>query len=181
MITFVLGKQNSGKSELAEKLAMQSGDVRRYYIATMKIFDDEGRDRVRKHREKREGKGFITIEREYDIISVLNDMEYPEQATLLLECVSNLVGNEIYDNAARAERLKCGELSAEGFADETAEEIKQLSEKVHNTIIVSNEYESDAEGYDDETRDYIRMLDMVNERISRYSDRIYDLRKGSTD
>ena len=178
MITFVLGKQNSGKSELAEKLAMQSGDDRRYYIATMKILDEEGRDRVRKHREKREGKGFITIEREYDILGVLNDLEEPDEATLLLECVSNLVGNEIYDNAARAERRKDGELSTEGFADEIADEIKKLSENVHNMIIVSNEYESDAEGYDDETRNYVHMLDMVNERISRYTDWIYDLRKG---
>ena len=178
MIGFVLGKQNSGKSELAEKLAMQSGDDIRYYIATMKILDDAGRERVKKHREKRDGKGFITIEREYDILKVSNELEDPEVSTVLLECVSNLVGNEIYDNSERAKRRKNGELSDESFANEIAGEIKKLSESVHNMIIVSNEYESDAEGYDDETRNYVHMLDMVNERISRYSDRIYDLRKG---
>ena len=178
MISFVLGKQNSGKSELAEKLALQSGDDRRYYVATMKILDEAGRQRVQKHREKRAGKGFITIECEYDILSVLDKTDAPAETTVLLECVSNLVGNEIYENSARAERMTKGELSEEGFADEIAAEIKKFSEKLHNIIIVSNEYESDAQGYDDETRAYVRMLDMVNERISRYSDRIYDLRKG---
>lgn len=178
MISFILGKQNSGKSALAEKLALQSGDSLRYYIATMKIRDEEGRKRVIKHREMREGKGFITIEREYDIPGVLRDIEDPGRSTLLLECVSNLVGNEIYDNPARCKRRKNGELSEESFAGEIAGDIKNLSEKVHNIIIVSNKYESDAEGYDDETRAYVRMLDRVNEKISRYSERIYDLRKG---
>ena len=171
MISFILGTSNSGKSELAEKLAMESGDDKRYYIATMKIYDEAGRERVSRHRQQREGKGFVTIEKEYDIRGVLELIEKPEEATVLLECVTNLVGNEMFENPVGKERIKT--------ADEIAEDIKYVAGRVHNIIIVSNEYESDADTYDDATRNYIHLLDHVNKRISSFSDRVMDMRRGS--
>ena len=70
MIYLVIGTQNSGKSELAEKLSLETGDSNRFYIATMKIYDEAGLQRVEKHRKMRDGKGFITIEQEYNITEV---------------------------------------------------------------------------------------------------------------
>ena len=171
MISFILGTQNSGKSELAERLSMESGDRRRYYLATMKICDEAGRLRVEKHRQQREGKGFVTIEREYDMRRVPEEIEEPQEVTLLLECVSNLVGNEMHENPYRGER--------ERIADRIAEDIRFLAGRVHNIIIVSNEYAGDAEGYDEETREYVRLLNLVNERIRSFSDKVIDMRKGS--
>jgi adenosylcobinamide kinase/adenosylcobinamide-phosphate guanylyltransferase len=139
----------------------------------MKIYDEAGRERVSRHRQQREGKGFFTIEKLYDIREVIEQIEKPDEATVLLECVTNLVGNEMFENPAGKEKIKS--------ADEIAEDIEYVAGRVHNMIIVSNEYESDADTYDDATRNYIRLLDLVNERINSFSDRVMDMRKGSAD
>ena len=63
--------------------------------------------------------------------------------------------------------------------DKVVDEIKQLSKKVNNIIIVTNEYERDDEGYDVSTRRYVYILSMINEKLSAFSEKIYDLRKGN--
>ncbi len=186
MIHLVIGTQNSGKSALAEELATNTKDAVRVYLATMKIYDETGRKRVQKHRRQREGKGFETLEQEYNISNVIERIQDLSDTTVLLECVSNLVGNELYENHDRRgisyfigngieveERRKT-------LADEIAEEIRTLAVSVHNTIIVTNEYPGDDPGYDPETRVYVQLLSMVNDRIKEFSDKIYDLRKEST-
>ena len=62
MIELVYGGSGSGKSEFAENLILKSECENRFYIATMIIFDDEGKKRVERHRKLREKKNFITIE-----------------------------------------------------------------------------------------------------------------------
>ena len=61
MIELVYGGSGSGKSEFAEKLILDSECENRFYIATMKIFDDEGKKRVERHRKLRGNKNFISI------------------------------------------------------------------------------------------------------------------------
>ncbi|MCR5404151.1 MAG: bifunctional adenosylcobinamide kinase/adenosylcobinamide-phosphate guanylyltransferase [Butyrivibrio sp.] len=182
MIYLVLGTSNSGKSAFAEELSMKTGDPVRLYLATMKVCDEEGTERVKRHRRQRRGKGFVTIEAQYNIQEAAAAADKPEDTTVLLECVSNLVANELYENPLR--RHPDHDLSADeadkmedSMADEIAEEIKRLAFKVHNLVIVSNEYDKDGENYDDSTRRYVRMLSKVNDRIKAFSDKIFDLRK----
>ena len=183
MIYLVIGTQNSGKSELAEKISMDTGDSRRYYLATMKIYDDEGHKRVEKHRQQREGKGFVTIEHEYDLTAVLDKIDSPKESTVLLECVSNLVGNELFENQIWKkkvlEHLNAPDLDdrENDFADSISRDIKNLSDHVNNLIIVTNEYKDAGSNFDDETRLYVELLDMVNDRVIKFSDKVYDLRK----
>ncbi len=183
MVYLVIGTQNSGKSVLAEKLAMETKDPSRIYLATMKVCDDDAKERVAKHRKQREGKGFVTVEKEYDITDVLSGMEKPDETTLCLECVSNLVGNELYDNPENfgVKELLASEAETAGkkaeFADRVAAEIKAVADKVSNIILVTNEYEDKDDEFDDETKLYVELLKMVNERISGFSDETYDLRK----
>ena len=98
MLRLITGPPDSGKSLKAEELAVQGGRKNLYYLATMKVMDEEGSDRVKKHRAQREGKGFATIEQPYDIIKALDVIKAPKESTVLLECLSNLVGNELHDN-----------------------------------------------------------------------------------
>ena len=61
MLTLVLGGAASGKSEYAERLAVEAGG-RKFYLATMKPFDAECEARIKKHRAARQKKGFETVE-----------------------------------------------------------------------------------------------------------------------
>ena len=87
MHTLVIGGSASGKSELAELLALK-GPAPRYYIATMEVRDAESQRRVARHKTLRADKGFRTIERTVD----LGGLRLPEPGgTALIECVTNLV------------------------------------------------------------------------------------------
>lgn len=177
MTVLVTGTVNSGKSALAEDIAMHTGDSTRYYLATMKICDEEGRRRVIKHRKQREGKGFITVEMQYNIGRFPEKITSPESSTVLLECVSNLVGNEMHEGRAGVRALLNDPEGREGFADGIAEDIGKLARAVNNLVIVTNSYEDHDEGYDEETALYVKLLDMVNERLALIADRTYDLKK----
>lgn len=197
MIVLVLGGPKSGKSLLAEELCLALGDSEKYYLATMRVMDHEGALRVEKHRKQREGKGFVTIERGRDITGAVKDMAHPEAATVLLECVSNLVGNELFENPvwreADAEEmseksmrygmvveetLECpmrDGMGAKHFADEIVDEIGQLAGAVHHLVIVSSIYPLSDPGYDAATIRYVTYLHAVNERLKALADEVREL------
>ena len=176
MITLVIGRKNSGKSALAEELAMNTGDSKRYYLATMEVFDDEGSMRVERHRKARTGKGFITVEKAYDIWDLEEQAMGLGSSTVLLECVSNLVGNEMHENPARVKLCQGGTPDVDTFVEGVYGDIVALGNQAHNLIMVSSEYEKDAPGYDDATRLFVKLLDKVNEKLMDYADKVYDLR-----
>ena len=160
----ITGKQNSGKSLRAEELAVSYGKPL-FYLATMKIMDEEGRRRVEKHRKQREGKGFITIECEYGIRRALEAMGDPAGATVLLECVANLVGNELYDNPDRTWSQDPMKADPDDFVRVITEDIRYLDDHVDNLIVVTSEYEADGSA-DAATRLYIDLLNRVNKTLS---------------
>lgn len=65
----ITGGSGSGKSEYAEGLSLSLAGKKRIYLATMRIWDGEGRARVQRHRRMRSGKGFYTAERYTDLAS----------------------------------------------------------------------------------------------------------------
>ena len=174
MITLIVGRSNTGKSALAESLALETGR-KVYYVATMKVMDYAGRERVLKHRQQREGKGFITIEREKDIAHVLDACCDAGGSVVLLECVANLVSNLIFDDPSFDMKGIDAKAECERIAGIAADDIKELSGKVRDMIIVTDEYERDGEGYDDPTRFYVRTLSRTNELIKPFCDEVRDL------
>ena len=63
MLIMVTGVSGSGKSEYAEQISCQlAKDNKKYYVATMYPYGEDGRSRVKKHKLQRDGKGFETIE-----------------------------------------------------------------------------------------------------------------------
>ncbi len=78
MYCLVTGGAGSGKSEYAESLALSFCDKAgsMFYIATMYPYDDEEtKRRIHRHRSLREGKGFVTIERPFEISKVLDEIK----------------------------------------------------------------------------------------------------------
>ena len=192
MISLVVGGQNSGKSKFAEELAVKSGEGRLYYLATMKVCDEAGEERIRRHRRQREGKGFITIEVQYGIDRAAEMMDEPAESVVLLECMANLVGNELYDNPDRGwnkckvrnkeevQGIRPDGTGYELFADTVVRDIKKLEGQVKELIVVTNEYHAGVDyktDTDECTLMYIELLNLVNERLKRLADDVYMINK----
>ena len=92
MITLITGGSGSGKSAYAESVITGFGDFERIYIATMYPFDEESHARIRRHRKMRAKKNFQTLE----CYTGLKKLKVPAGSCVLLECMSNLVANEMY-------------------------------------------------------------------------------------
>ena len=163
----VIGSPNSGKSIKAEELALNTGLVP-YYLATMKVLDDEGISRVKKHRDMRDGKGFTTIEIPYRIEEAPGLIEDPKNSVILLECMANLVGNAMHEEDWYPRLMNGDEQAACGFVDYVTDKVKRLDDEVASLIVVSSEYEPE-DTDDAETTLYKRLLHEVNAVIRLFS------------
>lgn len=100
MLHIVYGGSASGKSSYAESFALSlQGDGRLLYIATMYPYkwntteiDPETMQRINRHRAMRADKGFDTVECYRHVEHIVAK----RQDVLLLECMSNLLANEMY-------------------------------------------------------------------------------------
>jgi adenosylcobinamide kinase/adenosylcobinamide-phosphate guanylyltransferase len=172
MVNLIIGTPDSGKSKRAEDLALKlSGDGKRIYLATMDPFGEEGLNRVKKHRKMREGKGFVTIECTRDIASVGEAIKDISNTTLLLECMANLIGNEMH-----ALENKSADNST--IVEIVLDEVLTLSKKAKNMVIVSNEFEPDGEGYDEDTKRYVELMHEVNEGLKKNVDKVHEIKEG---
>ena len=187
MLYIVTGGSGSGKSEYAEQTAVQcrnrtGGTL--WSLATMRIWDDEGRKRVERHRRMRAAKGFETIERytgletlelretfeelnpagldaeqETDSLKYWESRRVAQKQVLLLECMSNLVLNEFYDQENGAE-------------ERILQGIKHLQKQCGDLIIVTNEIFSDGVTYEPESERYIELLGRINRELGQMADSV---------
>lgn len=162
MITLVYGGSGSGKSKFAENLVLKSSFEKRYYIATMKVYSKEGEERVKKHRKLREGKGFETIEATKD----LQDIKLSRHSIVLIECISNLVANEMFQEQI---------IEKEIVIKRVCEEIEYVSNQVSGLILVSNNIFEDGMEYDPDTENYIEALGQINQYLATKSDVVYEV------
>lgn len=166
MIVLIVGVPDSGKSARAEKIALTlAGDRPKIYLATMNPQGEEGIARVARHREARNGKGFITIERMTDIETLAPFMKSNPNASCLLECLSNLVANEMF-------APKNAKLTDDELVKKIVDSVRELRTQVGDLTIVSNEFSPNDPGYDDSTRRYVRLLSQVNAEIKSFADRV---------
>ena len=190
MMILVTGGSGSGKSAFAEDCVVSFGKTDRIYIATMYPFDEESRKRVQRHRKMRQGKGFETVE----CYTGLDKIRLPENCTVLLECMSNLVANEMFPpvdasgiQAAEAEKEALD--APENMKDyETAQisrvskkvlkEVSILSENVAELVIVTNNVFEDGVSYDESTMNYIKAMGIVNRGLAAMAERVVEVVAG---
>lgn len=155
MIALVTGGSGSGKSAYAEHLtAVLAGDAsdRRVYLATMQVWDGESERRVARHRAQRAALRFDTVECPLD----LGQVAIPENATVLLEDIPNLVANEMF--------------APEGNVARIIPDLIALAGKCRNLVIVSNDVFSDGNEYEASTEEYMRLLARVNAALAEIAD-----------
>ena len=148
---------------------------RLFYIAAMKPCGEEAQNRIARHRQLRQGKGFETLERYTDLAGLCTEKPDLAGQTVLVECLSNLTANEIFE--------------PEGAGPENAEEaivdgVRKLAALTENLIVVSldvfGEGRVDGEAADagiseDMTDVYIRVLGRVNARLAQMADTVTEV------
>lgn len=166
MLIVVTGGSGSGKSEYAEGIAVKHKlNNPMYYVATMKSFSDEDDIRVNRHRELRKGKGFITIEQPVNI----SEINIEEGAVVLLECMSNLLANEMFTPNHNVH------LSEVEISEKIISGIENLYVRCQHLIIVTNEVFSDGKVHDQGTMKYINQLGFINRELSKNADKVYEV------
>ena len=106
MLIMVTGVSGSGKSEYAEQISCQlAKDNKKYYVATMYPYGEDGRSRVKKHKLQRDGKGFETIEQYQNIGGALNGCKRDTKPVVLVECMSDLLANECFEENGHPDNI----------------------------------------------------------------------------
>lgn len=191
MITLIIGGSGSGKSAYAEDYVLAAAtDLPKYYIATMQVYDAEGERKVERHRRLRAGKGFVTIEQPTDIgkagikiagnawneqekgdIHEVDGMDAPNEekqgGVALLECMSNLVANEMFSGGQMSE--------TDAVVRRVTEEIEALAKQLTHLVIVSNNVFEDGIAYDASTLRYIEALGRINTRLADLADHVVEV------
>jgi adenosylcobinamide kinase/adenosylcobinamide-phosphate guanylyltransferase len=157
MIVLITGGSGSGKSEYGENLSLKlNAKEKMTYIATMFPYGEETLVKIKRHKEMRKGKGFETIE----CYNGLKEIEKPIHSTVILECISNLLANELYmENGAKEKAF-----------DEVIAGIRKLSQAADNVIIISNEVFSDTGSNNFDMSTYISLLGKINREIGNMAD-----------
>lgn len=152
MKILITGGVKNGKSSYAEELAIKlSKDNDRYYLATMVPYDDEDKNRIKKHQLSRKDKNFKTIEIQTDIDKVLDICD--KNSTFLLDSLTSLVLNEMFKNEG---------LEKEEIINKIKNDLKNLVENVTNIVIVSDYIFSDFQNFSDFTDLYLQIFGDVS-------------------
>ena len=150
MLTLVTGGSGSGKSAFAEDRVLSFGDAQRIYIATMHPFDEESHKRIERHQKMRTG---------------LKNVKLPAGCVVLLECMSNLVANEMFEEQGAHDRT----------VSEVTKGIENLLEQAAHVVIVTNEIFSDAVVFDGDMDSYLEYLGKINQAAAQRADEVVEV------
>ncbi len=169
MIVLIEGGSCSGKSEYAERRALAFGNRNAYYAATMEAMDRESQRRVERHRKRREGADWVTIEQPRHIEELAGHIS-DYDSVVLLECMSNLVANEMYsehEDEDGGSPKACAETILDG--------VLEVAETVENLIVVTNNVFEDGVAAVPELREYLKVLGSVNEALAAQADEVIEM------
>lgn len=164
MLCMIFGGSGSGKSEFAEDLAVKLCPEEKVYLATLTDIDEEMERRVAAHRKMRAGKGFRTIEQGMR----LETLELGQEKLVLLECMTNLLANEMYASGAQKE---------EPASEYIMRGIRRLKSQSEHLIVVCQDAFSEVP-MDPEMRRYVKESGRVNQMLAREADLVIEVKFG---
>lgn len=168
MMVLITGGSACGKSHYAEDLAVRlAGADPLIYMAAMKPYGAESERRIARHRAQRAGRGFTTVEAYTDIDRAVRFNGH-EKSTVLLECLPNLLANELFDDDG-------GMHGSEATAEKVFDELMSVSAAVRNFIIITNETGSDGIDYESATEEYVRILAELGRSLSDKADTVTEV------
>lgn len=167
-ITLVTGGARSGKSTFAQSIFLGKEVL---YIATSIPFDDEMKDRIRKHIEDRP-KNWNTIECYKDIDVHLKDRK---EKYMLLDCLTIMVTNLMFHYENDWENIDIEGINK--IESLITDEVKRLIECVRlldtNIVIVTNELGMGIVPSNLLSRVFRDIAGRVNQILGKYADEVY--------
>ena len=164
MFILILGGTRSGKSRYAVEIARHL-DKKTVYLATLDCFDDEMKDRIKKHKESRP-ETWQTVEEPKNVDQVLLNLKGLCEV-VIIDCLTNLTSNLM----AQLQEEKKLLLRMETI-------MKIISEMDSTVIMVTNEV---GEGIVPATplgRQFRDIAGLTNQLAARYADEVYLMKAG---
>lgn len=164
-LTFVLGGARSGKSNFAEQLVTGSG-LKLIYLATAQARDDEMRERIDIHRERRngsQGPEWETIEEPLALADALRNCCYSGNA-VLVDCLTLWVTN-----------LMLAEADVEREIENLVQGLDKLAAPV---VFVSNEVGMGIVPENAMARDFRDFTGLLHQKIASKSDHVFFIAAG---
>ncbi|MBR1377887.1 MAG: bifunctional adenosylcobinamide kinase/adenosylcobinamide-phosphate guanylyltransferase [Bacteroidaceae bacterium] len=153
-IILITGGQRSGKSTYAEQLAL-SLSPRPIYIATAHVWDDEFRQRVIKHQERR-GPEWENIEEERQLSKI--DVE---GRTVLIDCLTLWATNYFFDTRDTGTALHM-----------LRDEFDRFTRQDATFIFVTNEIGLGGVSPDAVQRHFTDLLGWLNQHVAARADEV---------
>ena len=161
MIYFISGGVRSGKSQFAEIMTKKLATDRKIYLATSIPYDDEMKQRVKRHQLNRVGDGWVTIEKQMNLKDIIPRLQITD--VILLDCLTILLSNEMFNEEIKLDVVN------KIFGD-----IMMLNTCVKDLVIVSNDIFSNAKTFDDYTINYIKNLGQLQIKLVQISEEVYE-------
>ncbi len=130
-IILITGGARSGKSSYALERA-ESISSKRLFVATCPNIDCEMSERVRRHQEERNGRGWITVESEINLGSIFKEKTAGVDV-VLIDCITLWVNNILF---AHPEESAIDNFDIRSLCEEWLEATRQFTGTV---ICVTNE------------------------------------------
>ena len=165
-IILVTGGARSGKSGFAESLCREQNNSTAY-IATSVAFDDEMKERVRKHQESRP-KEWKTYEIYKDIYKIIKELGEKHQ-TVILDCITLLVNNLMFtdgidiDNASEEEINEVLDVYKSNNREKIINEVGDLLFACVNVARLLNVDEEEA--LNKSTKKFVKRFNFIEESI----------------
>lgn len=156
-VILITGGQRSGKSSYAERLVLSLSDSP-VYVATARIWDDEFRERVRRHQERR-GSQWTNIEEE----KYLANHDYSGKV-VLIDCLTLWSTNFFFDAGDGA--------NVDAVLEELKKEFDVLVRQDATYVMVTNEIGLGGTSSNAVQRRFTDLLGWLNQYVASKADEV---------
>ena len=153
----ITGGQRSGKSKYAEELALKLAD-NPVYVATAHVWDEEFRERVHRHQERR-GPQWTNIEEEKYLSQ--HDLTW---RVAVIDCVTLWLTNFFFENQNQ---------DTQQILDIVKEEFDRFTAQDATFIFVTNEIGSGGVSVDPVQRRFTDLQGWMNQYIASRADEVF--------
>jgi adenosylcobinamide kinase/adenosylcobinamide-phosphate guanylyltransferase len=169
-LIFIAGGARSGKSTFAERVAAklakkEGGNL--HYIATSRPSDEEMQRRIRRHKEQRDGSGFLwkTWECPEDLNAIVP--HFGPKDIVLLDCLTILLANELFSDR-----------NNDPVTEAILQPIDDLTQCCRALVVVSNEVLNEPLPDDPLMLAYARLLGYLHRELVKRAAAAYLVEMG---